>query len=216
MAPSSVRCEKPGAELSATPSRLHGQGNHGPTDLTTKLSLSFLSLAPSALSHTFLFKMLSRLGPSKLVPSTSTVARTVAVPSARRTFSARSNSTPPANLAPARLPRSARRVPIVAKPFSSSSRALQAEVVEDGEEPFELSTVERVSDEVDVCIVGGGPAGLSAAIRIMQKAEKEGKEVRVVVLEKGAEIGELILGVWGCRRVLELDSPLLACTLVDC
>jgi electron-transferring-flavoprotein dehydrogenase len=47
-----------------------------------------------------------------------------------------------------------------------------------------------VSDEVDVCIVGGGPAGLSAAIRIMQKAEKEGKEVRVVVLEKGAEIGE--------------------------
>lgn len=134
--------------------------------------------------------MLSRLGPSKLVPSTSTVARTGSAPTARRTFSARPSRPTPTNLASPRLARSARPVPILAKPFSSTSRALQAEVVEDGEEPFDLSSVERVSDEVDVCIVGGGPAGLSAAIRIMQKAEKEGKEVRVVVLEKGAEIGK--------------------------
>ncbi len=133
--------------------------------------------------------MLSRLAPKQLVPSTSSVARTVAAPTTRRTFSARVSTQPTAQLGSARLPRAARRVPVVAKPFSSTSRALQAEVVEDGEEAFDLSTVERVSDEVDVCIVGGGPAGLSAAIRIMQKAEKEGKEVRVVVLEKGAEIG---------------------------
>jgi electron-transferring-flavoprotein dehydrogenase len=42
---------------------------------------------------------------------------------------------------------------------------------------------------VDVCIVGGGPAGLSAAIRLKQLEQERGKEVRVVVVEKGGEIG---------------------------
>lgn len=49
--------------------------------------------------------------------------------------------------------------------------------------------MERVSDEVDVCIVGGGPAGLSAAIRLMKLAQAEEREIRVVVLEKGPEVG---------------------------
>jgi len=45
----------------------------------------------------------------------------------------------------------------------------------------------------DVVIVGGGPAGLAAAIRLKQLAASGGREVSVCVLEKGSEIGAHIL-----------------------
>lgn len=57
-------------------------------------------------------------------------------------------------------------------------------------ELFDPANVERVTDEVDVCIVGAGPAGLSAAIRLKQLEQQKGRPLRVVVLEKGSEVGE--------------------------
>ena len=52
---------------------------------------------------------------------------------------------------------------------------------------------ERESMDFDVVIVGAGPAGLAAAIRLKQIANDRGEELSVVVLEKGSEVGAHIL-----------------------
>ena len=53
--------------------------------------------------------------------------------------------------------------------------------------------MERESMEVDVAIVGAGPSGLSAAIRLAQLAAENDRELTICLLEKGSEVGAHIL-----------------------
>ena len=76
------------------------------------------------------------------------------------------------------------------RPFSSTNS--QHTASQDG--AFDVQAIERESDQVDVCIVGGGPAGLSAAIRLKQLANEAGNEdFRVLLLEKAGELGAHIV-----------------------
>ncbi|CRG92486.1 electron-transferring-flavoproteindehydrogenase [Talaromyces islandicus] len=83
------------------------------------------------------------------------------------------------------------------RPYHKQSRQFSHSVSRqnaDAEEKFDPSQIERESDEVDVCIVGGGPAGLAAAIRLKQLANEAGnEEFRVILLEKAGELGAHIV-----------------------
>ncbi len=64
---------------------------------------------------------------------------------------------------------------------------------------------ERESMVYDVVIVGAGPSGLAAAIRLKQLAEASGAEISVCVLEKGSEVGAHILS-GACLETRALDE----------
>src|SRR3546814_11773124 len=76
----------------------------------------------------------------------------------------------------------------------------------DGRKVFAVS--ERESMPYDGVIVGAGPAGLSAAIRLKKLANEAGQEVSVCVIEKGAEVGAHILqGEVGDPKALDELLP---------
>ncbi|MEQ1687282.1 MAG: electron transfer flavoprotein-ubiquinone oxidoreductase [Sphingopyxis sp.] len=78
---------------------------------------------------------------------------------------------------------------------------------------------ERESMPYDVVIVGAGPAGLAAAIRLKQRAVETGADISVCILEKGSEVGAHILSgaVVDPRALDELfpDWRTIGCPLAE-
>jgi len=69
--------------------------------------------------------------------------------------------------------------------------------------------MDRDSDEADVVIVGGGPAGLSAACRLKQLADASGKEMRICLVEKASELGLYIIIFTKLQQSINIIMPII-------
>lgn len=124
--------------------------------------------------------------------TTTTTAASSTAPSTATNASAASRKTTRSPLSRTALrPAAATPAPAAGIRSFTTTRARRRH---DDDNAFDPSQIERECDEVDVCIVGAGPAGLSAAIRMKQLANAAGNEdFRVIVLEKAGDVGAHIL-----------------------
>ncbi|KAF3002079.1 hypothetical protein E8E13_009491 [Curvularia kusanoi] len=128
--------------------------------------------------------MASRTAPATLTRRLLATPRATRLPNQSFAFAASRTHTL------SKVHRPALRIAGQRRAFSSTPRAQLA--TED--DSFDPKSVEREVDEVDVLIVGGGPAGLSAAIKLKQIANAAGNEdFRVLLLEKSGELGDHIV-----------------------
>ena len=77
-----------------------------------------------------------------------------------------------------------------------------------------MQATAREAMHYDVVIVGAGPAGLAAAIRLKQRAVQAGSELTVCVLEKGSEVGA-DRGVQWRLALLPVRKQLVERTRID-